>query len=143
MRKPSAIALALVGIGLFLFATPVLAHNVRDAPCLQTATTNFEFGECTRSIIEEADSRLNAAWKRLFNLMGRSKTAEGRELLTEQRAWIAFRDKACGQYWQDSGREGVVFHGPLCIANIIASRADDLEGRAAHMSQDSSDKPRN
>ena len=130
--------------GLYLLPATASARAAADAPCLQKAETNYEFSICTGSIRDAADARLNIAWKRLFNDEGGSKTQAGRALLTEQRLWIAFREKACKEYFlENSGREEQVIHGPMCLANIIDSRADDLNARFDLNYQDLLDQPRN
>jgi uncharacterized protein YecT (DUF1311 family) len=125
-------AAGLVAILALAAATPVLgrAEKASTPNCLNTAMTNLEFAECTGSIILSADARLNLVWQRLFKEEGGSKTSRGRVLLTEQRAWISFREKACQEFFlPGSGRESEVIHGPLCIADIIADRANQLEAR--------------
>lgn len=97
---------------------------------MDTAQTNAEFAQCSEMKIKEADARMTAAWRKLFADEGGTKTTRGKALLSEQRAWIAFRQIACSEYLgPDSGREEQVLHGPMCIANIISARAQDLESR--------------
>ena len=101
-----------------------------SADCLDTAQTNPEFAACSATKIKQADSRMTVAWRSLLADAGGSKTADGQLLLNEQRAWIAFREKACREFFgPQAGREAQVLHGPLCIANIIEDRAKDLEAR--------------
>jgi uncharacterized protein YecT (DUF1311 family) len=122
--------------GLVASPTTVLARDLTSAPCMQRATSNTQFAACTGSLVKDADMRLNASWKRLLALVGGSKTPRGAALLNEQRAWIAFREKACTGFWQDQGREAQVLHGPLCIAQIIDDRATDLSTRVTQLTQD-------
>ena len=127
--KNLAIVAALI-LGFTSLAKPSHAETAERADCLQTAMTNFEYQECTSKMIDAADKRLNTAWKRLFEFEGGSKDEGGRALLSEQRAWIAFREKACAEYFRfGHGREGQVLHGPLCIVAIIDARTDDLKNR--------------
>ena len=119
---------------LLAAATPAVAP-AKD--CMDTAYTNVELAECTGAKVKAADERLNAAWKRLFADEGGSATPAGRTLLSEQRAWIAFREKACAEYFlPDAGREAEVIHGPLCIASIIDARTNDLKIRYFENHQD-------
>jgi len=135
MRKfllPTIIVLA----GFAAIPSGAQARDLTSAPCMQRATSNSQFAACTGSLAKDADNRLNTAWKRLLTLVGGSKTPRGAALLTEQRAWIAFREKACTGFWQDQGREAQVLHEPLCIAQIIEDRATDLSARVTQLTQD-------
>ena len=119
----------MIGLApLLLAATAPALAPAKD--CMDTASTNADFAICTGAKVTMADARLNQAWKRLFADQGGSATAPGRALLAEQRAWIAFRQKACAEYFlPDAGRESQVIHGPLCIAGIIDARTRDLNAR--------------
>jgi uncharacterized protein YecT (DUF1311 family) len=103
---------------------------------MQTAASNTQFAACAGSLVKDTDSRLNASWKRLLALVGGSRTTRGAALLDEQRAWIAFRQKACTGFWKDQGREAQVLHEPLCVAQIIEDRAADLAMRVIQLTQD-------
>lgn len=133
MLLPAALG---ISAGAIVLVTPVQARDLTSAPCMQSAASNTQFAACTGSLVKEADARLNASWKRLFALVGGSKTPRGAALLSEQRAWIAFRQKACTGFWQDQGREAQVLHEPLCIAQIIEDRATDLSVRITQLTQD-------
>ena len=51
------------------------------------------------------------------------------ELITEQRAWLAYRIIACAFYeiQVDWGRAGYVMDGPECTAGVIERRNMDLK----------------
>ena len=55
-------------------------------------------------------------------------TKEGRKsaLLTEQRLWIAYKDRSCQWWLNERGREGQVIHYPLCRAAVIENRIQIL-----------------
>ncbi len=91
--------------------------------CVARAGTNLAFGECGGTRLKNGDALLNATWKRVYGRMrGSSKAA----LLTEQRLWIAYKDRACQAWLNDYGREGQVIHYPLCRAAVLESRIELL-----------------
>ena len=91
--------------------------------CVQAARTNLAFGECGGQRLKNGDALLNATWKRVYARMKGSSKAS---LLTEQRLWVAYKDRSC-QFWlNDSGREGQVIRYPLCRAAVIESRIEIL-----------------
>jgi uncharacterized protein YecT (DUF1311 family) len=84
---------------------------------------------CGGEWVAREDARLNAAWKRLYAASG---SATKKDLLEEQRAWNAFKDKACQFYANgDFGREGQVLHFPSCRAELIARRIATLDSYGA------------
>ncbi|WP_421846259.1 lysozyme inhibitor LprI family protein [Novosphingobium sp.] len=98
--------------------------------CVETPQTNYEIGQCSAVEVIKADQRMTAAWRKPLKDVGGSKTQTGQTLLVEQRAWIAFREKACQEYQNpDLGRDAQIVDGPMCVANIINDRAKDLESR--------------
>ncbi len=105
-------------------ATPAMADPVYDA-CTDKAVSNVDYSDCGSAWIGREDVRLNRAWKILYpGLPALSK----KDLLDEQRAWIAYKDKSC--LWRangDWGREGQVIFYPTCRAKVIADRADYLD----------------
>lgn len=94
--------------------------------CLERSDgTNMAWGICGEAEVERQELRLDAAWKRVSPMLDPKSRAD---LLTEQRAWISFKDKSClyfanGQW----GRQGQVLDFPACRAAVIAKRADYLE----------------
>ena len=114
----TAPALLLVGI------TAAMADPAYDRCIKQSDGTNTAWGACGAAMIEREDTRLNAAWQRVYPLL----EAEGQKALqAEQRAWIAYKDKSClfyagGEY----GREGQVLDYPVCRAAVIAGRTREL-----------------
>jgi uncharacterized protein YecT (DUF1311 family) len=129
VNYPRSLGLAIAS-GLALAATTAHARRDGAESCLDRAMSNYEFAECTGSIVEASDQRLNTAWSRLFRLLGGRQSARGRILLQQQRAWLASKAKACAEYWApDAGREDQVIHGPLCKAAFIDARTKDLNDR--------------
>ena len=118
-------------IGLCLLAVaPAHADAVYDG-CAAKAVSNVDYSDCGSAWIMREDKRLNAAWKRLYpDLPPQSK----KDLLAEQRLWIAYKDKSC--LWRangDWGREGQVIAYPTCRAKVIGDRAAYLEMMIADM----------
>jgi uncharacterized protein YecT (DUF1311 family) len=120
VRLPAAsLSLFLIGAGA------ARADAVYDA-CLKTATTNVDFSECGGAYIKRADDALNAAWKQTYRLAS-GQTAK--DLLAEEQAWIAYKDKSCLFYANgESGREGQVISFPGCRGEVIEQRTKDLIG---------------
>jgi uncharacterized protein YecT (DUF1311 family) len=116
-----------------LVAVPVQADTAYDA-CANKAASNVDYSDCGTAWIAREEARLNARWKSLYAGL---PVASKRDVLTEQRAWIAYKDKSC--LWRangDWGREGQVIFYPTCRAKVIADRADyltmvkkDMDGR--------------
>lgn len=93
--------------------------------CVNASESNAAWSQCGGDLVQREDDKLNAVWKEVYGLTsGQSKT----DLLAEQRAWIAFKDKACQLYANgDYGREGQVLGYPTCQAGVIADRTRQLE----------------
>lgn len=86
--------------------------------------------DCGSRLIQREDARLNAAWRKLDIQLRAGFTPQTRvDLLAEQRAWITYKDRACRFYSnvQDWGSMGRSYDGPLCKAEVIARRANELE----------------
>lgn len=123
---------ALITLAL-LAASPAAADTAYDR-CARAANNNSDYSSCGSAWIAREEARLNRNWKAVYpGLPTSSKSA----LLTEQRAWVAYKDKSCR--WRasgDWGREGQVIHYPTCRAKVVADRADylalidrDMKGR--------------
>ena len=91
--------------------------------CVQRAKTNLAFGECGGARLKNGDALLNATWKRVY---GRTTGSSKSALLTEQRLWIAYKDRSCQWWLNERGREGQVIHYPLCRAAVIENRIQIL-----------------
>lgn len=119
--RPAKAALPILAA---LTATAAHADARYDA-CVGKAMSNVDYGVCGSAWIAREDGRLNAGWKALYPGL---PPASKRDLLAEQRAWIAYKDKSC--LWRangDWGREGQVLFYPSCRAKVIADRADYLD----------------
>lgn len=87
--------------------------------------TNPAWAACGGEWVAREDAKLNATWKRLYEA---SEPNTKKNLLAEQRAWNAFKEKSCRFYGNgDFGREGQVLHFPACRAEVIARRTEALK----------------
>ncbi len=110
---------------LVISAGAARADNGYDA-CMKTANSNFDFSECGKGYLKRADDALNAAWKQTYPLAS-GQTAK--DLLGEEQAWIAYKDKSCLLYANgERGREGEVIAFPGCRGHVIEERTQDLIG---------------
>jgi uncharacterized protein YecT (DUF1311 family) len=91
---------------------------------MKAASTNVDFGECGGAYMKRADDALNVAWKKVYPLAS-GQTAK--DLLAEEQAWIAYKDKSCLLYANaENGREGQVISYPACRAGVLEARTRDL-----------------
>lgn len=120
---------------IFVVALMTSAHaDDRYDKCMEGAETNAEFEECGSKWIKREDAKLNATWKKLY---GTATGQTKKDLLAEQRLWIAFRESACKFYANgDWGREGQVIHALACQADLIADRTKELEDYLEGMSEE-------
>jgi uncharacterized protein YecT (DUF1311 family) len=113
----ASLSLALIGAGA------ARADGAYDA-CMKTAQSNVDFGECGKAYLKRADGALNVAWKQTYGLAS-GQTAK--DLLVEEQAWIAYKEKSCLFYANgEHGREGQVISFPGCRGEVIEQRTKDL-----------------
>ena len=105
-------------------AGPTVTKSEYDQCIERSDGTNAAWAACGSAVVQREDAALNAAWMQIYpDLEAASKAA----LLDEQRAWIVYRDKACGLYQSgDRGREGQVLGYPTCVAEVIKARREQL-----------------
>lgn len=122
---------ALLGLALLLAAAsafaPVPAHadDAYDKCTDASDGSNPAWAACGDELVRREDARLNATWKRVF---AETEDETKKDLLAEQRAWNAFKERSCKFYANGEwGREGSVVHFMLCRASVIAARTKDLE----------------
>lgn len=98
--------------------------------CLDASDgSNPSWSICGSEWLVREDTKLNVAWKRL---LAANEPNSVRDLRAEQRAWNAYKDRACRFYSNgDFGREGQVLHYPACRARIISERTMTLNSYAA------------
>jgi uncharacterized protein YecT (DUF1311 family) len=121
--------LAFLG-GLLLSLTgPATADDEYDRCINASDGTNTAWSTCGSELLKREDDKLNTTWKRVYEGLPVQTKAD---LLEEQRAWNAFKEKSCLFYANgDWGREGQVLHFPNCRASLIAERTATLEAYGA------------
>lgn len=133
-------ALLLIMAGAAAFPDPQLDS------CMQKAMTSLDQSTCMSAALARADARLNVKWRKLMSHLKTGYSAKVRaDLVQEQRAWIAFKDKACLFYWNQPsfGSLHRSIEGPSCRLQIINERIADLENISIALSpEDSPIQPR-
>ncbi len=101
--------LVLCLIALAAVGGPAAASDSEYKTCLDRSDgTNAAWSECGGAMLQRADARLNAAWKIAMSAM---PTDSAKQILREeQRAWNAYKEKACmiyvgGDYGRRTGAD--------------------------------------
>ncbi|HUZ33502.1 MAG TPA: lysozyme inhibitor LprI family protein [Xanthobacteraceae bacterium] len=131
----TAVAVMMIG-SIPVFAqtsAPALTVIEYDQCIDKPHATNADWQKCGMEFVRREEDGLNATWKRVYgNTSGQTKI----DLLTEERAWIAFKDKSCRFYASDDwGREGSVLHFYTCRGGVIADRQHALEAYGSFFRQ--------
>lgn len=117
--------LALLAVPPAFAPVPAHADDVYDKCIDDSDGSNPAWAACGDELIRREDAKLNATWKRVYAETG---DATRKDLLAEQRAWNAFKERSCKFYANGEwGREGSVVHFMLCRAFVIAARTKALE----------------
>jgi uncharacterized protein YecT (DUF1311 family) len=114
---------AAAALALLALVSPAAADEKYDQ-CVEKGDTDMEWRACGFAWVDRADADLNAAWKELRKA---SSEETAKLLLDEQRAWIAFKDKAC-LFWASGeyGTIGSALTYPPCFARVIEARTAEL-----------------
>lgn len=121
----------------FLFATTVPALADDRINCAEQNTT-VEINFCAEKDFKAADSRLNAAYKKVLaqiaerDLDGPYDRRSFEEAMRKsQRAWVAFRDAECrGVVPMDwSGGSGTTAAVLMCLTDMTTARTKDFVDR--------------
>lgn len=117
---------------LCLFSTSLLASAVvygEEAQqsyddCQQSAVTTTDIVACITEAFEREDQRLNDNYQQL-----RSQLSDPRkeQLLTAQRAWIAYKEANCDFYADPEGGTLARISANSCVLTETTHRADELE----------------
>ena len=115
----------LLALGLLLFCCATASADDQYKTCIDATGKNDEWAKCGSELIARNEAKMDLYLQRLRGI------AEGDTLQlidTEQEAWVAFRDVACEFYADQAafGREGQVLSYPLCRADLIDQRAEQL-----------------
>lgn len=115
----------LASVVLLCGCATAFAADDQYKSCIDATDKNDEWAACGGELIKRSESRMDGYLQRLRQI------AEGNTLKLieiEQAAWSGFRDAAC-QFYADQeafGREGQVLSYPLCKADLIDQRAEQL-----------------
>lgn len=96
--------------------------------CLDKAVTNPEFAQCSGNEIKRQESLLNTAWAKASAAMKEWDAKAHADLLTEQRAWVVYKDASCTYFdnREAFGREGEVMHFGSCRVDVLKQRVKKL-----------------
>lgn len=117
---------------LLALAVPATADEKYDA-CVEKGMTNADYQDCGSAWIERADAELNVAWRALRAI---ASEQSAKLLLDEQRAWNAYKEKACA-FWA-SGEYGTIGSALAympCLARVIEARTAELRVYQAAMEE--------
>lgn len=108
-------------------ATGIPADSGRqlDACIGAAGTVDLQVKDCYVALAQREDTRLNANWKELIKAVGGAGTQKGTALVSEQKAWIAFRDASCLHLMIDGGTLDRV-QSQACYADLITKRANEI-----------------
>lgn len=117
---------------LCLFSTTLLASAVvygeeaqqsHDA-CQESAVSTVDIVACITEEFEREDKRLNDNYQQLRNQLSDSRKEQ---LLTAQRAWIAYKEANCDFYANPEGGTMARVSANSCVLTETTNRADELE----------------
>lgn len=94
------------------------------AACMENAVSTSDMVACISEEFEREDQRLNDNYQQL-----RSQLSDGRQeqLLTAQRAWIAYKEANCDFYADPEGGTLARVSANSCVLTETTDRADELE----------------
>lgn len=100
--------------------------------CMKSAVTNKNFGTCNEIEINYQEKKLTKAWSDISTEIKETSLNAYKELLSEQRLWIKYKESACNYFLAENnglpafGQEGIHLHYGSCKASIIADRVKYL-----------------
>jgi len=99
----------------------LLAQNLN----CDNAQTQLEINQCSKQSYQNADKKLNQAYKQLLPKLQRSRK---QKLIAAQQAWIKFRDSSCefesSQYEGGSIAPSVYLN---CLEKLTQQRTQELQ----------------
>ena len=129
MRRTLLMAAVLLGAAPLLPASADALFDRCEATVAKTAVMDSALAPCGSAWVAREEARLKLTWKRALADADGAGSEEGKALLDEQRAWIAFKDKACRRYEVSSAGTLDRFHDAyVCRARIIDDRINELGG---------------
>ncbi|XYD10473.1 lysozyme inhibitor LprI family protein [Methylobacterium sp. NMS12] len=139
LRPPRASAPVLAALlACFAASTSARAEQPSAKLCL-TETSTPSTTDCMNRALQEADAKLNAAYKKALSVIDHddrtqdpgAKALWRTQLEKAQRAWIAFRDADCGDltYSEWANGSGANPAVPACLYDKTVQRTADLLSR--------------
>lgn len=107
-------------------ATPATAQGTSSSLCQEVADSP-RGRACLQAEFAAAERGLALAWRDTFAFFGGSRRPAGAALLTEQRAWIAYKDKACALYFGPGLSAMEWSNGMRCKMRMIHTRSAELD----------------
>ena len=108
-------------------ALPLPEARPALAACEDDATTQADLNDCAAQSFTKSDTALNGLYREIMQRLGKD-SAEARQLVAAQRAWIAFRDAECS--FAASGVAGGSIY-PMTVVNcrdmLTSKRIDDFK----------------
>lgn len=92
--------------------------------CMENAVSTADMVACISEEFEREDQRLNDNYQELRNQLSDSRQEQ---LLTAQRAWIAYKDANCDFYADPEGGTLARVSANSCVLTETTDRADELE----------------
>ena len=128
--------LRILLLTLIMFSNTIQSAELSKqySKCMSSTKTNSEWSDCSKNEIAYQENTLNKVWGEVSKEMKTYSRNAFESLLSEQRAWIKYKDVACGYYVSVAddgtptfGREGTALHFGACKASIIAERIEYLK----------------
>ncbi len=119
-------------ISLLLSASVALSASAADAEmeqCLDAVSSASDraLGHCAEQRTRRADEWLNEKWNELMRMVGRDSPM-GQSLITEERAWIAYKETACAYLLTEpTGTMERYLLYPSCQQSVIEARVAQIE----------------
>ncbi|MEE7490260.1 lysozyme inhibitor LprI family protein [Methylobacterium oryzae CBMB20] len=138
-RLPQAAASVLAGLLACLVGSTTASADQPSAKLCLNETSTPGTTDCMNRALQEADAKLNAAYKKAMSVIDHDDRAADpnakalwkTQLERAQRAWIAFRDADCGDltYSEWANGSGANPAVPACRYDKTVDRTADLLGR--------------
>ncbi|CAN0598257.1 unnamed protein product [Ectocarpus sp. 12 AP-2014] len=94
------------------------------AGCMENAVSTADMVTCITEEFEREDQRLNDNYQQLRSQLSSDRQEQ---LLTAQRAWIAFKEANCDFYADPEGGSLARVEANACVLSETTDRADELE----------------
>lgn len=129
---PLALTLATV---VSAAAAPVhhtKSHHLRK-DCMDTALRQGQMDACAKAEEESAERRLDKSWREIHRYI--DDDDQRQRLEASQKAWLAYRDAWCHDFYARDTGEMADVNEPECRASLAVSRAKELDVWPANISR--------